>query len=341
MKSNHGREILFAYRSDMVLRKERDLFSEEPDEYVGYSEFHMSGGERSLLKLSSDISNLENALVLIDEIETALHPYTQHLLMLELQRLSLRNNLQVIVTSHSPAIFETVPPEARIFLSRDAQDIIVQEPYRDVLQMAFYGRSFDKLSILCEDAIAESVVRGAIDYLAPRMDLRHENIIVGRDTGKDEFPMHVQALDKFQELSDFVFVLDGDARSLETKIKGAGKRGPVSLLFLPGSESPEAWMVNEVRRSADRYEDILGHRASHIVETIDRVTTLYSGSTRKPSDANKFMFVDIANEFGREPTQFAREIARSEAQSRKGLMRIFVNELENAINSWRPGRRSG
>ena len=50
-----------------------------------YSEFHMSSGERSVLRISKDISGLGNALVLIDEVDTGLHPYTQQQAMLELQ----------------------------------------------------------------------------------------------------------------------------------------------------------------------------------------------------------------------------------------------------------------
>ena len=35
----------------------------------------MSSGERTILRISKDISQLENALVLIDEVETGLHPH--------------------------------------------------------------------------------------------------------------------------------------------------------------------------------------------------------------------------------------------------------------------------
>lgn len=38
--------------------------------------------------------------------------------MLELQRIALRNDLQVVVTTHSPVVLDSVPPEGRIFLER-------------------------------------------------------------------------------------------------------------------------------------------------------------------------------------------------------------------------------
>ena len=120
----------------------------------------MSAGERALLRISKDISRLKNALILIDEIEAGLHPYTQQQVMLELQRLALRNDLQIIVTSHSPVVLESVPPEGRVFLERTETGVVVQPPYRDIFQRALYGRPQDRLSVLCEDAVGEALILG-------------------------------------------------------------------------------------------------------------------------------------------------------------------------------------
>ena len=68
-------------------------------------------GERAiLLRLSKEIAQLDGALVLIDEVEAGLHPWMQQqILMLHLQQLALRNDLQIIVTSHSPVVLDSVP----------------------------------------------------------------------------------------------------------------------------------------------------------------------------------------------------------------------------------------
>ena len=84
-----------------------------------YSELHMAAGERALLRLSKEITQLDGALVLIDEVEAGLHPWVQQLLMLQLQQLALRNALQIILTSHSPVVLDSVPARGRIFLDRD------------------------------------------------------------------------------------------------------------------------------------------------------------------------------------------------------------------------------
>jgi len=138
---------------------------------AAYSELHMAAGERALLRLSTEIAQLDGALVLIDEVEAGLHPWVQQLLMLHLQQLALRNDLQIIVTSHSPVILDAVPARGRIFLDRDEESgkIIVRPPYRDVIQNALYGRSSEVLKLLCEDEIAEGILKGVFDLLLSRV----------------------------------------------------------------------------------------------------------------------------------------------------------------------------
>ena len=164
----------------------------------------MSSGERTILRISKDISLLEDALILIDEVDTGLHPYTQQQLMLELQRIALRQRLQIIVASHSPVILDSVPLEGRIFLDRDEQtaEVRLMPAYRDIFQKSLYGQSRDQLSILCEDEVAEGVLLGVLDVLQSRLWLRHEDFVIGRNTGRDEFPSHVRALGKFGKLKD-------------------------------------------------------------------------------------------------------------------------------------------
>ena len=94
----------------------RDLLFAAQERGAEYSELHMAAGERAILRLSREIAQLDGALVLIDEVEAGLHPWVQQLLMLQLQQLSLRNDLQVIVTTRSPVVLDAVPSHGRIFL---------------------------------------------------------------------------------------------------------------------------------------------------------------------------------------------------------------------------------
>ena len=150
-----------------------------------------------MLELSLELSQLQNALVLLDEIELGLHPHTQKKLMLQLQRLAIRNNLQIIATTHSPVVLDCVPEAARLFLERTPEGVTWTPTYRDVILRALYGQSQTTLSILCEDVVAENMIRGVVDVLAPIMRIRHSDIAIGSDTGASEFKHHAQLLKKF------------------------------------------------------------------------------------------------------------------------------------------------
>ena len=228
----------------------RNLLFATQERGAEYSELHMAAGERAILRLSREIAQLEGALVLIDEVEAGLHPWVQQLLMLQLQQLALRNDLQVVVTTHSPVVLDSVPAHGRIFLERDGTGrVIVRPAYRDVVQNALYGRSGDALNLLCEDSAAEGILQGVFDVLLPLERINRESVRVGRDTGANEFPMRATAFRKFGQIQNFVFVLDGDKRDsdLEQTIR-ARARTDVPVLFLPGDEAPESWIWNALRR---------------------------------------------------------------------------------------------
>ena len=334
------RILPWRYRSLALIsdRPTRDLLFAELDatEETSYSEFHMSSGERTILRISKDISELRNALVLIDEIDTGLHPYTQQQVMLELQRSALRQNLQIVVASHSSVVLESVPAEARLFFERDDQTGEVRRAplYRDIFQKALYGQSRDQLSILCEDAVAEGIIRGILDWLNIEIGLRHEDVVVGRDTGKDEFAGHIRTLAMFNKLTDFVFVLDGDARNLEHKLRAAADKfgHTVRLLFLPGGGTPEQWLWDAIRRRPADYSSHLGILQSDLVSRMEDLQRSIEGAVQQKDEA-RVALSDLAQALGRTPPEIARIVGRVETE--QGAIPELVEALRDRIETWR------
>ena len=316
----------------------RDLLFAEIDGAgeTQYSEFHMSSGERTIVRISKDISRLENALVLIDEVDTGLHPYTQQQAMLELQRSALRQKLQIIVASHSPVVLDSVPPEGRIFLDRDHQTGHVRrEPlYRDILQKALYGQSQDRLSILCEDDVAEGVIRGVLDVLNIELGLRHEDVVVGRNTGRNEFPNHIRTLGKFGKLSGFIVVLDGDSRAEENGLKEVAREfgHPLQPLFLPGDASPEQWLWGILRARPDEYAGTFGLAVADMRTMTDRVADLGEGAVQQRDVAKAAVGV-FANDIQRTVPEIARCVGRIEAEN--NTIPEFLLALKEQIGRWR------
>jgi len=313
------------------------LFADREDQETKYSEFHMSAGERAILRISKDISNLKNALILIDEIEAGLHPYTQQQLMLELQRLALRNDLQIIVTTHSPVILECVPVEARIFFERREDNVIIKPPYWDIIQKAFYGKSLDKLSVLCEDTIAEFFLYGVMDVLNPRLGLIHDDIVIGRDTGKDMFSQHIEAIAKFNQLDDFIFVLDGDAKYLENDLKSkAEKLGKaIQPLFLPG-DVPERWAWQLLNEYAIEYAPVLGMDPHGLKQILQQQDQLFNNAADKPTEIMKNKYRSFCEIIHQPGTELMRKIARKETEREYAdlQMRTFIVEFEMQLRKW-------
>lgn len=303
---------------------------------ASYSEFHMSSGERTILRISKDISHLENALVLIDEIDTGLHPYTQQQAMLELQRSALRRGLQIIVASHSPVVLDAVPPEARIFLDRDETtgNVIRAPLYRDIFQKALYGQSRDRLSILCEDEVAEGLIRGVLDVLNVEMGLRHEDFVIGRNTGRDEFAGHIRTLGKFGKLKDFVFVLDGDSRDHKGPLQAIAEQfgHRVQPLFLPGETPPESWIWETLRSRPKEYAKKLGLSVVDLERTMQEFSQLAGGAVHGRDEAKTALGAFVAT-LNRTVADVARIVGQKEAEDER--VAEFVVELREQISAWR------
>ncbi len=329
------------YRNlSVISTQNRDLLFAEVDSEndTRYSEFHMSSGERAIIRMSRDISQLHNALILIDEVDTGLHPYTQQQVMLELQRIALRQQLQIIVASHSPVILDSVPQDARIFLERDDKtaDVLMMPAYRDIFQRSLYGQSRDRISILCEDAVAEGVVRGVLDVLNTRMGLRHEDFSIGRNAGKNEFPAHVRTLGKFNKLNSFLFVLDGDAREMESSIKSAASEsgGNVQPLFLPGNNSPECWIWETLRIRYEEYGTSLGMNSEDIRRRMSDIEQML-GEDVQQRDVAKTRLDALASEVNRAPAEIARIVGQMETENRDREIAEFLIPFQEQITNWR------
>jgi len=85
-----------------------------------YSGFHQGAGETILAELLQ-VEIPEHSIVLIDEIESSLHPRLQRRLIRDLAELARNLELQIVVTTHSPFILDELPSEARAQILQSPQ----------------------------------------------------------------------------------------------------------------------------------------------------------------------------------------------------------------------------
>lgn len=321
---------------DLSSGKKRLLFATQ-EGGSQYSELHMAAGERTVLRLSQEIAQLDGALVLIDEVEAGLHPLVQKLLMLQLQQLALRNNLQIIVTSHSQIILNSVPSDGRIFLGRSDEGVTIQEPLRDIVQNALYGQSEEFLNILCEDEVAEGVLQGILDAIRPDLGMRRDAIRIGRDTGAQQFPQYAKAFKEFGQLQNFVFVLDGDQQDTLTKqnIYQETKESDIPVLFLPGQHAPEVWVWDQIRARPSKIADCLGDQPDSLQTRMANLDSIYDTASDTRSRIAKAKLQDLAEKYNQSPPQLGHLVARVEARHPCSHIQPLANSLRNTICRWR------
>lgn len=86
-----------------------------------YSGFHQGAGETVLAELlAREIP--QNSLVLIDEVETSLHPRAQRRLVADLAELARTLELQIVMTTHSPYVLAEIPREGRLYIINTPTD---------------------------------------------------------------------------------------------------------------------------------------------------------------------------------------------------------------------------
>ncbi len=90
-----------------------------------YSGFHTGAGETILAELLQ-LEIPQYSIVLIDEVESSLHPRLQRRLIRDLAELARVLELQIVLSTHSPIVLSELPSDARahIMMSGDSRKIV-------------------------------------------------------------------------------------------------------------------------------------------------------------------------------------------------------------------------
>lgn len=237
-----------------------------------YSGFHSGAGETTIVELlRNEIPDY--GLVIIDEIESSLHPRAQRRLMRHLAELARLKELQIVLSTHSPYILDELPEEARLYIWEGASGKEVMKgvsPSFAMTQMDL--ESHPECDIYVEDRDAATLVQEILISQDTSLVRRclvspYGGATVGKALGQ-------MAADKGFPRPTVVF-LDGD----QPESQGCH--------LLPGGDAPERVIFEALSEIGwDGLAARLGRRHSEVVDACERAMTFDDHHEWVPSAAD-------------------------------------------------------
>lgn len=220
-----------------------------------YSGFNMGGGETSMIALMHLIQRMpEGGLLVIEEIESGLHPQAQVRLAQTLIGVCKKKRVQIVCSTHSGVFLDELPREARLLLKRTSDGHeVVEEPSTRFAMYEMLGSLQPELHVYCEDRAAHLIIEAA---LSPELRVRVVIVEVGSSRSVvKQGVAHARVM-----TSPALCVLDGDCSEqdgwINSEIEGNEDLRP-QYVHLPGGVPPEVWAIQELQN--DAYRAVFAH----------------------------------------------------------------------------------
>lgn len=183
-------------------------------EALSYSECFAGSGELAVVNYVLALEKLKPYdLLLLDEPETSLHPGAQEKLMEHLLRIVNEKHVQVIISTHSPALVQLLPASALVVLEETEHGIAPRaNPTKGAAFERLGAVDKEKIVILTEDKLLKVVVDRARDHL-PKI-LQKKIQVIPSELGVSEM-LSNQVRAHIQSGAKVIMVLDGDQKPVE------------------------------------------------------------------------------------------------------------------------------
>lgn len=205
---------------------------------TAYSCFHQGAGETTVAELL-ELDLPKYSLLLIDEIESSLHPRVQRRLVRDFAEKCREREWQVILTTHSPYVLSELPPEARAHIMQvgNAREIVYGvSPEFAMTRMDDVPHP--ECDLYVEDSRAQTMLTELLVTFLPTLGQRRCRIIpygaasVGQALGQ-------MVVNKRFPWPSRVF-LDGDQAASPGCINLPGDDSPERVVF--GTLSQKNWL---------------------------------------------------------------------------------------------------
>lgn len=314
-----------------------------PQTYV--SERNFSLGELAIVKLFRTLESCkQGALLVIDELELALHPIAQERLLRVLQTIAKQKELTVLFSTHSATLIRSVSPSHLLFLEPQGNGLIrCISPCYPTYALGRIAPPTDlkaEIIVLVEDQHAQTMMQALMRKAITRVFPQSVPSIVCQPVGGfgEVLRFFARSASVFGAGTKTSVVLDADCQSLFVVATAAGGKAVSSsvaadlrqiyqqnqsiIRFL--GETPEVGVVNEIATAGNTF---LIEASTHFVHNGLLAVSLPANvgpSTSSPSrKAAKSAFAEVSDKF--------RDVTgRSEEEVRRFLYEWYVDRLEKS-----------
>lgn len=247
---------------------------------VRYSGFNMGAGESAVFEILTALFEAgRGTLLVIDEIELGLHEKAQRRLIEELKLLCKEFHCQIICSTHSHVILDTLPPEARFFVEvLSGNTVITPGISPDLACGKLSGRNSHEIDFFVEDGAAKSILEIGLP-----LTLR-ERIKV-TPIGSSEAVLRQLSSRYLEGQDNCLAILDGDKRgehttalrrvreNVETRYRESEEEinqwCENRIHYLPGNTWPEKCLI-EITMAQEDKQYLLEQWGLENVERINR-----------------------------------------------------------------------
>lgn len=290
------------------------------------SQFHMSTGENLLISIlnsiyirNTDRENLDKpCLLLLDEIEMALHPSSLKRLMNFLQETSNQYNYAIYFSTHSIELISGIKPENIYFLDRHTDNTLeVLNPcYPAYATRILYDHTGYDNIILVEDDLASEIIKRLLRKYALLTNKLVHVLPCGGYTNVIKLAKDVINSNLLGKTAKIAIILDGDVREAAEKfVADNNVSNNIPLNYLP-IQSLEKYLRDNLFLNVDHklfrlLNDYIFHQTS-----LTKIVDDYRSSVDSKKDANgKKLYERIDTEL------------RLRHKSRTEIIEMIVNYL--------------
>jgi ABC-type thiamine transport system ATPase subunit len=282
-----------------------------------YSGFNMGGGENCVVELFRLLRSLPFCgLLVIEEIESCLHPEAQVRLAEVLVKICREKKVQIICSTHSETFLDALPRQGRLLLSKDhGNNGVVEAPSTRFAIYEMKGQIQPELTIYCEDGVAAVLIEEAIAY-EDRCRLRivdvGSNVTVIRQAVshlRGGFP------------GQCLCILDGDCTAPQIEgwiVSERGANAAIAPLYeiLPGNNlPPERWVLEQLA-----FEDYRNQFAEQLGCARDQASE-HANAMRVDLNHHNASYT-LSRRTGFDETECVRRLMRSVAANHPALAGI-------------------